>query len=178
MKRTNDQLAMPEEIITSKIYLIRETRVMIDEDLAELYGVTTSVLNQSVKRHLNRFPKDFMFQLTKEEFEDWLNQFGPSTWGGRRKNPYVFTEKGVAMLSGILNSERAIKVNIQIMRVFTKLHQMLETHKEILRKLEQLERKDVEQDERILLILNYIRELEQAKEFIKQPPVIKGFKKD
>ena len=115
---------------------------MLDEDLAELYGVETRRLNEQVKRNIARFPEDFMFQLTNEEYENLKSQIATSNWGGRRKLPYAFTEQGVAMLSGVLNSERAIIVNIQIMRVFTRIRELLETHKEILKKLEQLERKD------------------------------------
>ncbi len=98
--------------------MIRDKRVMLDKDLAELYGVTTGNLNKAVKRNYARFPDDFMFQLTKKEFNNLIFQIGISSWGGRRKLPYVFTEQGVAMLSGVLHSDRAIKVNIQIMRVF------------------------------------------------------------
>ena len=103
-----------------------------------------------------------MFQLTKEEFDNLVFQIGTSGWGGRRIPPYAFTEQGVAMLSGVLNSERAIKVNIQIMRVFTRMREMVETHKEILKKLEHLERKDIDQDEKIMLIFEYLRQLEET----------------
>jgi hypothetical protein len=105
-----------------------------------------------------------MFQLTKEEFDNLLFQIGRSSWGGRRTPPHAFSEQGVAMLSGVLNSERAIKMNIQIMRVFTRMHEMLETHKEILKKLEHLERKDIEQDKEIILIFEYLKKLEQTKQ--------------
>lgn len=112
---------LPIEKIASKIYLIRDTKVMLDRDLAELYGVENKVLNQAVKRNIKRFPDDFMFQLTYQEFTHLKSQFVTSSWGGVRKIPNAFTEQGVAMLSGILNSDRAISVNIQIMRTFTKL---------------------------------------------------------
>jgi len=174
----DDKLAIPDEIITSKIYFIRDKKVMLDEDLAELYGVTTGNLNKAVKRNISRFPGDFMFQLAKEEFDNLIFQIGTSSWGGRRKLPYAFTEQGVAMLSGVLNSERAIKVNIQIMRVFTRVREMLETHKEILKKLEYLERKDIEQDDKIMLIFEYLKQLEQIKQKElegRKVPVIKGF---
>jgi len=161
MAEQTDKLAIPDEIITSKIYLIRDRKVILDADLAELYGVATGNLNKAVKRNLARFPEDFMFQLTKEEFNNLVFQIGTSSWGGRRIPPYAFTEQGVAMLSGVLNSERAIKVNIQIMRVFTRMREMLEIHKEILTKLEHLERKDIEQDEKIMLIFEYLRQLEK-----------------
>ena len=155
---------IPDEYITSKIYLIRNTKVMLDEDLAELYDVETRRLNEQVKRNIDRFPSDFMFQLTVEEFENLKSQFATSSWGGRRKLPYAFTEQGVAMLSGVLNSKRAIKVNIQIMRVFTRMRKMLETHKAILNKLDDLERKDIEHDKKILLIFEFLKQLELAKQ--------------
>ena len=164
MNKKTDKLAIPDEIITSKIYLIRDKKVMLDEDLAELYGVTTGNLNKAVKRNISRFPEDFMFQLTKDEFDNLIFQIGRSSWGGRRTPAYAFAEQGVAMLSGVLSSEVAIKVNIQIMRVFTRMREMLKTHKEILKKLEDLEKKDIEQDEKIMLIFEYLKQLEQAKQ--------------
>jgi len=157
---------LPDELIITKIILLRDQKVLIDRDLAELYGVETRILNQAVKRNLKRFPEDFMFQMTKEEFEIWKSQIviSNSDRMGLRKPPYVFTEQGVAMLSSVLNSDRAILVNIQIMRVFTKMRALLESHKEILKKLESLEIKDIEQDEKILLIFEYLKQLEQAKQ--------------
>jgi hypothetical protein len=125
---------IPEEIIISKIYLIRDQKVMLDADLAVLYGVTTGNFNKAVQRNIKRFPGDFMFQLTQQEFDNLIFQSGTSNWGGTRKLPYAFTEQGVAMLSSVLHSDRAIIVNIQIIRVFTKIRQLLETHIEILRK--------------------------------------------
>ena len=116
-----------DEIVINKIYLIREQKVMLDRDLAELYGVETRALNQAVKRNAERFPNDFMFQLTEEEFNNWKSQIvtSNSTKMGLRKKPLVFTEQGVAMLSSVLNSEIAIRVNIQIIRVFTKMRECL-----------------------------------------------------
>ena len=137
---------------------------MIDRDLAELYGVDTRVLNQTVKRNLKRFPDDFMFQLTDEEFRNLRSQIVTSSWGGSRYMPMVFTEQGVAMLSSVLNSDWAISVNIQIIRVFTRMRAMIESHKEIIRKLEQLEKKDLELDEKVTLIFEYLKELEQTKQ--------------
>lgn len=125
---------------------------MLDLDLANLYGVTTKRLKEQVRRNINRFPEDFMFILTNEEFKNLRSQFATSSWGGSRYEHMVFTEQGVAMLSSILNSDRAIMVNVQIIRVFTRLRTMVESHKEILKKLEILERKDSEQDENITLI--------------------------
>ena len=179
MIENNVQIAIPDELVIGKIYLIRGNKVMLDKDLSELYGVTTGNLNKSVKRNIARFPKDFMFQLTQEEFNDLIFQFGISSWGGTRKLPYAFTEQGVAMLSGVLHSLRAIKVNIQIMRIFSRMRTMVEAHKEILLKLEQLAKKDIEQDERIMLIFEYLKQLEQIKhEELKKGKrsTVKGFR--
>ncbi|MCF8380712.1 MAG: ORF6N domain-containing protein [Bacteroidales bacterium] len=154
-----------EEVIKSKIYVIRGKKVMIDRDLAELYNVETRVLNQAVRRNEKRFPKDFMFQMTKVEMENWISQIviSNSEKMGYRKPPLVFTEQGVAMLSSVLNSEQAILVNIQIIRVFTKMREILYLHKDILLKLEKLEKKDIEQDEKIILIFEYLKQLEKSK---------------
>jgi len=145
---------------------IRDQKVILDRDLASLYGVETRVLNQAVKRNIKRFPSDFMFQMTSEEMDIWKSQIvmSESDRRGLRKPPYIFTEQGVAMLSSVLNSDRAIMVNIQIMRVFTKIRVLLESHKEILRKLELIERKDIEQDEKILLIFQYLKQLKTVKD--------------
>ena len=120
---------MPIERIESKIFMIRKQKVMFDSDLAELYGVPTSRLNEQVKRNINRFPADFMFQLNKVEVENLMSQSAISRWGGRRKLPYVFTGQGVAMLSSVLRSERAIQINIFIMRAFVKIKEALATHR-------------------------------------------------
>ena len=152
-----------DDVIANKIYYIRGEKVMIDRDLAELYNVPNKRLNEQVKRNIRRFPPDFMFRLTKKEYENLKSQIATSRWGGTRKMPHVFTEQGVAMLSSILNSERAIRVNIQIIRVYTKMRKLLLTHKDILLKLEQLERKTGSHDEKIELIFNYIKELIQEK---------------
>ena len=122
---------MELQLIQNKIYEIRGRKVMLDFDLAQLYEVKTGVLNQSVKRNLKRFPDDFMFQLTPDEFANLKSQFVTSSWGGTRKLPYVFTEQGVAMLSGLLNSDKAIEVNISIMRAFVALRQLAMTSVEI-----------------------------------------------
>ena len=119
----------------------RGKRVMLDRDLANLYGVTTGNLNKAVTRNIERFPEDFMFQLTKEEFKNLIFYFGTSSWGGTRKLSRAFTEQGVAMLSSVLKSKRAIQVNIQIMRTFIKLKEMLSTHKDLKQKIEEMERK-------------------------------------
>ena len=156
---------LPDELIINKIILLRDQKVLVDRDLADLYGVETRVLNQAVKRNIKRFPDDFIFQMTSEEMNIWKSQIVMSDNDrmGLRKPPFVFTEQGVAMLSSVLNSDTAILVNIQIMRVFTKLRRLLDSHKEILRKLESIEKKDIEQDEKILLIFEYLKQLEQIK---------------
>lgn len=159
--------------IESKIYLIRGQKVMLDFDLAELYEVPTKRINEQVKRNIERFPADFMFQLTKEEFDNLrshlriLNlksQNATSSWGGLRKMPRVFTEQGVAMLSTVLKSKRAIRVNIVIMRTFVKIRQILSTNKEILQKLDQLERRVGQHDVEIKGVFQAIRELMRPKE--------------
>jgi hypothetical protein len=164
--KSGDQIMLPHEVIISKIYMIRGVKVMIDRDLAELYGVDTRSLNQSVRRNHKRFPDDFIFYLTKDEMKNWKSQIVISKKErmGIRKPPLVFTEQGVAMLSGILNNERAISVNIKIIRVFTRLRSILETHKEIFIKLEQLEKKDLELDDKVTLIFEYLKQLEQSKQ--------------
>jgi hypothetical protein len=154
---------IPDEVVMSKIYLIRSKKIMLDMDLAELYGVETKRLNEQVKRNVDRFPHDFMFQLNKKEFENLRSQFATSSWGGRRNLPFAFTEHGVLMLSSVINSERAIKVNIKIMRIYTKMYHFLQTNKEILQKIEALERKEIEQDQKIIMIFEYLRRLEKAK---------------
>ncbi len=151
---------VPVEAIEGKILLIRGQKVMMSTHLAELYGVETRVLNQAVKRNINRFPEDFMFQLNNFEADQLVSQnviphrkyFGGSL-------PYAFTEQGVAMLSSVLNSERAVQVNIAIMRAFVKLREMLSTHKDLAHKLAQLERKIEKHDEEIKLIFDAIRQL-------------------
>jgi len=112
------EMIIPDEIVMNKIFLIRGAKVMLDKDLAELYGVSTGNLNKAVKRNIDRFPGDFMFQLTKEEFDNLIFQIGTSSWGGTRKLPSAFTEQGVAMLSSVLQSKRAILVNIRCIRVY------------------------------------------------------------
>jgi hypothetical protein len=147
---------IPAEVIERKIYLIRGQKVMLDSDLAELYGVTTKRLNEQVRRNLKRFPSDFMFQLSNEEAESLRSQFATSKRGGRRYLPYAFTEQGVAMLSSVLNSRRAIEVNIQIMRAFVKLREMIASNKELAKRLDELESK---YDEQFKVVFDAIREL-------------------
>ncbi len=166
MSDTLKNITIPDEVGMSKIYLIRNEKVMIDRDLSELYGVETKYLKRQVKRNIMRFPEDFMFQLTQQEFKDWRSQFVTSNDDkmGLRYAPYAFTEDGVAQLSTVLSSERAIKVNIQIIRLFSKIRKMLVTQKDILNKLEELERNDVEHDKKIELIFEYLNELEKTKQ--------------
>lgn len=144
-----------------KIHLIRGQKVMLDQDLAALYGIETKAFNQAVKRNIERFPEDFMFELTPEEFEYLRSQVVTSSWGGRRYLPKAFTEQGVAMLSGILSTPVAIEVNIRIIRVFARMREMLITQQDILLRLEQLERHTDDQSKEIELIFSALRELLQ-----------------
>lgn len=165
---------VPVELIEKKIYLIRGHKVMLSTDLAKLYGVEVRVLVQAVKRNIERFPEDFMFQLSQEEYENLKSQIVTSSWGGaRRARPYAFTEQGVAMLSSVLRSERAIQVNIAIMRAFVRLREILSTHKELAYKLAELERKIEKHDEEIKAIFEAIRQLMMAP---KKPKRKIGFK--
>ncbi len=151
---------IPIQRIAQAIFLIRGQKVMLSQDRAALYGVAVKALNQAVKRHAARFPADFVFQLTSEEFDNLKSQFVTSSWGGlRRAHPYAFTEQGVAMLSSVLNSKRAVKVNIAIMRAFVKLREALETNRELTRKFSELEKRVGKHDEKIDGIIDAIRRL-------------------
>ena len=150
---------IPQETIKSKILLIRGKKVLLDRDLAEMYGVTTGNLNKAVNRNINRFPKDFMFPLTRKELRGLIFQFGISKRGGIRKLPRAFTEHGVLMLSSVLNSESAIHVNIAIMRAFVRLRELLSTNKELALKLTQLEMRMDKHDEEICAIFEAINQL-------------------
>lgn len=147
---------VPTEQIESAILLVRNEKVMLDQDLAELYGVETRVLVQAVKRNIDRFPLDFMFQLSEEEFSSLRSQIVRSSWGGRRTAPYAFTEQGVAMLSSVLHSPTAVQVNIEIMRAFVRLRRMLEKHADLALKLETMERK---YDQQFKVVFDAIREI-------------------
>jgi phage regulator Rha-like protein len=147
---------IPIKVIEQKILLIRGEKVMLDSDLAELYGVETKSLNRAVRRNIDRFPEDFMFELTAEEFENLRVHFGTSSWGGRRYFPYAFTEQGVAMLSSVLRSKRAVQVNIEIMRAFVRLREIISSHKELARKLDNLEKK---YDAQFKVVFDAIRQL-------------------
>jgi hypothetical protein len=142
--------------IEARILLLGGERVMLDADLAELYGVATKVLIQAVKRNAERFPEDFMFQLTRDEFANLRSQSVTSSWGGRRYPPYAFTEHGVAMLSSVLNSAKAIRVNVEIMRAFVRLRRLMASHEELARKLTELEKR---YDAQFRAVFDAIRQL-------------------
>ena len=153
---------IPEQRIEKSILLIRGHKVLLDRDLAALYGVATGVLNQAVKRNLQRFPDDFMFQLSPEEMQNWKSQIVISNPGAKmalRNRPYAFTEQGVAMLSSVLHSERAIDVNIAIMRAFVRLREILSTHKDLAAKLEKMETKLGEHDHHFQVVFEAIKQL-------------------
>jgi hypothetical protein len=166
MKKSELQVLVADQKILNKIYVLRGQKVMLDKDLAEMYGVETKVFNQSVKRNMARFPKDFMFALSEKESANLRSQFvtsnAPSvktSWGGTRYRPNVFTEQGVAMLSSILNSKTAIEVNIRIIRVFTKLREYALTHKDILLHLAKLEREVKKNTKDIDNVFTVLKEL-------------------
>jgi len=165
---TNEEnIAMiPDEVITSKIYLIRNKKVMLDRDLAELYGVETKVLKQAVRRNRRRFPSDFMFEMSVEEFQNWRSQFVTSNKDkmGLRYPPFCFTEHGVLMLSTVLNSEYATEINIQIIKVFTKIRSILQSNNEIIAELEQMKSMLSEHDNNIVLIFELLEKLEEDKQ--------------
>jgi len=152
---------IPDEVVLTKIYEIRNQKVMLDRDLAELYGIETKRLKEQVRRNKDRFPDDFMFEMTKDELKDWRSQFAMSNSEvmGMRRPPFVFTEHGVLMLSSVLNSKRAIQVNIQIVRIFSKMREILLTHKDLLLKMEQMEYLQERQGEDIDVIFKYLEKL-------------------
>ena len=163
MKMTN-KIAIPDEIVKQKIYTIRGKNVMIDRDLAELYELETKRLKEQVRRNIERFPEDFMLELTNEEYQDFKEMSMKQSRGRHSKYPpFAFTEHGVLMLASVLNSERAIKINIQIIRIFNQMRTLLLTHQEIFRKIDELEKKGIEQDDKIMLIFEYIKQFEETK---------------
>jgi hypothetical protein len=172
----SDSLKISEAIITDKIYIIRNQKVMLDRDLALLYGVETRVLNQAVKRNIGRFPDDFMFEVSKDELDNLISQIVTSSWGGTRKLPFAFTEHGVMMLSSVLKSDKAIQTNIQIMRTFTKVKQMLLDTSEMKINILQIQKKLENHDKNIELVFSYLDELNEKKEDEK-PRVKIGYKK-
>jgi len=155
---TKEQTTIPNEVIMSKIVVIREKKVMLDTDLADLYQTDTKLLKRQVRRNIERFPEDFMFELTPEEINNLRCQFGTSSWGGTRYSPMAFTEQGVSMLSSVLNSPVAIQVNIQIIRIFHKMRDLLLTHKDLIGKMEELEQKVDGQDEKIQIVFEYLKQ--------------------
>jgi len=163
------QQVIPDEVVMNKIYLLRNQKVMLDRDLAELYGVETRVLKQQVRRNIESFPSDFMFELTKDEFEYLRSQIVISNRGGTRYTPMVFTEHGVLMLSSVLKSSRARQANIHIMRVYTKIREMLLTHKDLLIKMNALETKVTNQDKSMKQIFAYLKQFIREQDKPKEP---------
>jgi len=159
MKKSKSTALETIERVTQSIFILRGHRVMLDSDLADLYGVDTRRLNEQVRRNRNRFPKDFVFELTAPEFANLKSQFATSSWGGRRKRPFVFTEHGAVMAATVLNSKRAIEMTIYVVRAFVQLRQLLNPNKELAQKLAELERKLATHDQAITGIINTIREL-------------------
>jgi hypothetical protein len=157
---------VPVEAITGKIYFVRGNKVLMDRDLAELYGVETGQLKRAVRRNIDRFPSDFMFELSKEELENWRCQFGTSNSDkmGLRHRPMAFTEQGVAMLSGVINSTRAIQVNIAIMRAFVQMRQLLTSDKKLAEKLKALEKRLTEHDKHFQIVFDAIKQMLSADE--------------
>jgi len=169
MAKMSSRAVIPLERIEQKIFLVRNQKVMLSTHLAVLYNVEVRALVQAVKRNLDRFPKDFMFQLSRTEFENLKSQIVISSWGGaRRSQPYAFTEQGVAMLSTVLKSKKAVKVNIQIMRAFVKLREIISTHKELAQKLKELELKIDSHDQQIQTIFEVINRLIEPPEKTKR----------
>ena len=162
----NNELVVPEEVIMSKIFLIRGKKIMIDRDLAQLYGVETRVLKQAVRRNIERFPDDFMFEMTDEEFSNWRSQtvMSNSIKQGLRHKPFCFTNIGIPQLSTVLKSKTAIMVNIQIMRVFNKIYEIMLAHQELFNKLNDIENKLSAHDDSIMLLFEYIKQFEEVKQ--------------
>lgn len=156
---------LPDEVLMDKILLIRDIKVMLDRDLAELYGIETKRLKEQVRRNIDRFPKDFMFELSEKEHELLKRKFGNRNRGQHSKYPpYAFTEHGVLMLSSVLNTERAVKVNIQIMRVYVRIREMIQTHKDLIIQMDLLELKLGKQDEKISIVFEYLRKFIELEE--------------
>lgn len=165
---------LPDESIYRKIFVVRDQKVMLDSDLAELYQVDTKRLNEQVKRNSDRFPQDFMFQLSEEEWSNLRSQIATSSLhGGRRSLPYCFTEHGVLMLSSVLSSKRAIAVNIQIMRVYTKLKEMIQSSRELQERMDLLEERLFDQDTKISRVFQYVQEMNEESE---EPRTRVGYK--
>ena len=165
------ELAVTEQLTISKIYIFRNQRVMMDFDLAEIYGVETRRLKEAVRRNIERFPEDFMFELTQDEFQNLRSQIATSSWGGSRYAPFAFTEHGAVMLASVLNSDTAAKASIFVVRTFVKLKQLVDTYKVLSDKIDDLEDK---YDEQLYHIIEAIRELSEQKN---TPRTSIGFKK-
>jgi hypothetical protein len=166
MAKKEAELMVPDELVMSQIYFIRGQKVMLDRDLAKLYGVETKQLKRQVNRNIERFPEDFMFELSNTEFENWRSQFGTSNLAdkmGLRYSPYAFTEQGIAMLSSVLNSKQAIAVNIQIIRIFTRIRQMLMDNTELRLEIEKIKKKLDNHGKNMEIVFQYLDELIQKK---------------
>ena len=178
MNKPEKRIAIPDEVVMSKIYLIRGQKVMLDRDLAELYGVETRILKQAVKRNIARFPDDFMFEMSRQELEQWRDEF--ATTIGERKGiryaPFCFTEQGVTMLSCVLNSKRAIQLNIQIVRIFTKIREMLTDTLNVKLEIEEIKKKLENQDKNIELVFTYLDGLIEKQENPNPRPKV-GFRR-
>ena len=159
MAKIEQSVTVEDELVMSKIFIIRNQKVMLDKDLAELYGVETKQLKRQVKRNVERFPDDFMIELTEIEFENLRSQFGTSSWGGSRYLPLAFTEHGVLMLSSVLNSSKAIQINIQIMRIFNRIRKMVTDNTELHLAMEKLTKKTENNTKNIEVVFQYIDEL-------------------
>ena len=170
MVKRPDKALIPQERIERRILLIRGQKVMLDYDLAELYDVEVKRLNEAVKRNSTRFPPDFMFQLTRDEYANLRSQIATSSsgWGGRRRSPYAFTQEGVAMLSSVLRSDRAVQVNVEIMRAFVRLRSLIATHADLARKMDQLEKK---YDAQFKVVFDAIRALMEPPASGRKKPV-------
>ncbi|HVN96634.1 MAG TPA: ORF6N domain-containing protein [Syntrophorhabdaceae bacterium] len=165
---------IPAEAIEKVILVIRDQKVMLDSDLAEIYGVETKRLNEQVRRNIERFPSDFMFQLTAEEMQNLKSHFATSSWGGRRKLPYAFTEHGAIMAASVLSTPRAVEMSVFVVRAFVRLRTLLATHKELAAKLTELEKKLTVHDDQIRLIIEAIKQLMTPPELPKKRPI--GFR--
>ena len=176
MNDINKEILIPEDIILNKIYYIRGQRVMLDSDLAELYGVETRRLNEQVARNIDRFPEDFMFRLNEKEFEVLMSQFATSKKGGRRKLPYMFSEHGVLMLSSVLSSKQALQVNIQVMRIFTRMRKILSDTTEIRLEVEKIKHTIENQGKNMEIVFRYLDELLEKKDAVPSRRIPIGFK--
>lgn len=169
MPKNKDAALMPVEHIARSILILRQQRVLLDRDLAEIYGVTTGRLNEAVKRNAARFPEDFMFQLTEQETQNLRSQIAISSWGGRRYQPFVFTEYGAIQAANVLRSTRAVEMSLYVVRAFVQLREMLASNKELAQQFAELERKVSSHDQVITGILKTIRELMKPPEPNKRP---------